>query len=77
MTLRRRLARLERSGPDGSCLTCRERRGLTPLVTVRQMAHESGVPFGSEPAPGAWCGQVPEQIIEVVEVVMDAPSARP
>jgi ssDNA-binding Zn-finger/Zn-ribbon topoisomerase 1 len=67
--LQARLRRLERDLGTPDCPECRERRGQTVLCRVRDGEDEQGV--GSDwPAPCPRCGEVPEQIIEIVEVLV-------
>jgi hypothetical protein len=76
MKLRGRLQRLERSAAlDGGCRACRPRRGLT--VTVFSAQREDGTipePQGM-PVPCQRCGEIPEQITHIVEVVVASPAA--
>jgi hypothetical protein len=70
MRLRHRLVRLEQ-GLSAGCPACRHSRGLVALVTARE---EPDGFFGmgeDEPRPCAACGEVPEQIIEIVETVVE------
>jgi hypothetical protein len=78
MKLRHRLGRLEQRLPAG-CPACRHRRGLVALVTARGEPDASWGAREDEPRPCAACGEVPEQIIEIVELVIDSRSevARP
>jgi hypothetical protein len=70
MSLRTRLQRLERNSIDIGCPACRNRRGQV-LVRVAERLPEGSVAVHSEePQPCARCGQVPEHIIEIVEVVV-------
>jgi hypothetical protein len=70
MKLRHRLVRLEQRLPAG-CPACRHRRGLVALVTVREEPDEpAALPEGA-PLQCAVCGNVPEQIIEIVEQVVE------
>jgi hypothetical protein len=72
MNLRTRLQRLEqRAGGVGGCPACRDRRGRIVLVTAQRLPDGTVVADEDGPQPCARCGQVPEQIIEVVETVVD------
>jgi hypothetical protein len=73
MSLRTRLAWLERRGPDGGCPACRERRGLTVMVTVRELPGGTVTREGDGLAPCPLCGCLPEQVIQVVETVIAQP----
>jgi hypothetical protein len=75
MRLRTRLARLEGKGPEGGCPACRERRGLTVLVTVREDPDGTAVFVQGGPLPCPLCGRVPEQVVEVMETVVAQPAA--
>jgi hypothetical protein len=74
MKLRHRLHRLEQRLPAG-CPACRHRRGLVALVAVRQVPDEPTRTGEDAPRPCAACGDVPEQIIEIVEQVVALPLA--
>ena len=50
--------------------------GLSELVTA-QLSDGTLRPVGDWPAPCAACGEVPEQIIEVVEAVVGADEQQP
>jgi hypothetical protein len=71
MNLRRRLQRLEKviHGHDG-CPVCRPRCRRPVFLSVSRLADGTVVDVGERPAPCPRCGQVPEQIIEVVEMVV-------
>jgi hypothetical protein len=70
MSLRARLQRLERRKIEIGCPACRDRRGRIALVTARRLPDGTVVAEEGEPQPCARCGQVPEQIIEVVKSVV-------
>lgn len=70
MSLRTRLQRLERHTVDAGCPACRDRRGRAVLLTARQLPDRTLVSVDEEPQPCARCGQVPEQIIEIVETIV-------
>jgi hypothetical protein len=76
MNLRARLRRLERTTIDAGCPACRERRGWTVLLTARRLPDGTVAPVEGEPQPCVRCGQVPEQIIAVVEVIEPAVADR-
>jgi hypothetical protein len=71
MSLRTRLQRLEQSIVDAGCLACRDRRGRIMLLTAEQQPDSTVAVVEGKPTPCARCGQVPEQIIEVIELVVD------
>jgi hypothetical protein len=69
------LAKLERNAVfDGGCPACRHRRGQ--LVTVFSEEQDDGTITEPEGPPSvcARCGEVPEQVVRVVEVVVDSPA---
>ncbi|HEY7159180.1 MAG TPA: hypothetical protein VH575_34870 [Gemmataceae bacterium] len=74
MSLRTRLQRLERKVVDPGCPACRDRRGRIVFVMAQRLPDGTVVPQEEEPQPCARCGQVPEQIIEVIETVVDEPT---
>jgi hypothetical protein len=65
MNLHNRLRRLEQAVGTG-CPACRDRRGV---VVVRRRRQGMSLPW-DEPAPCPRCGEVPEQILEIEEVVV-------
>ena len=76
MKLRARLQRLERSSAfDGHCPACRPRRGTS--VTVFSEERDDGTVTEPEgmPLPCERCGEVPEQVFHVLEVVVGGPAA--
>jgi hypothetical protein len=73
MSLRTRLQRLERNTADAGCPACRDRRGRIVLLRAEQQPDGTVAVVEGEPAPCTLCGQVPKQIIEVVETVVEAP----
>lgn len=77
MSLRTRLQRLERHLGNSGCPACRERCGLVVLLTARREPDGTVVCLDEWPRPCERCGQVPEQIIEVVESVIDEPINSP
>ena len=72
MNLRARLQRLERSRVVAGCPACRERRGRTVLLTAQRLPDGTLAPGEDEPQPCVRCGQIPEQIIEIIEVIEPA-----
>jgi hypothetical protein len=75
MSLRTRLQRLERAQIDTGCPACRDRRGRIVLLTAEQRPDGTVAVMEGEPASCALCGEVPEQVIEVVETVVEAPTS--
>jgi hypothetical protein len=70
--LRHRFKRLEGSiGPGPGYPGCRDRTGRVALVGSRRLPDGTTTPEGDRPAPCERCGEIPEQIIEVVEVVVE------
>ena len=76
MSLRTRLRRLEQTQMDAGCPACCDRRGRIVLLTARRLPDGTVVSADDEPQPCARCGQVPEQIIEVVETVVSERTGR-
>ena len=72
MKLHARLRRLERTTVDAGCPACRERRGRIVLLTGQRLPDGTLAPVEDEPMPCVRCGQVPEQIIEVIEGIEPA-----
>jgi hypothetical protein len=78
MSLRSRFKRLSDlarakgyTGHSGFCPACRERHGRTVLVTTRTGPDGQRSPIlGNWPDACTACGQVPENVIEVVEVIV-------
>jgi hypothetical protein len=71
MTLRARLQRLERSTVDVGCPACRGRRGPIVFRTGDRLPDGRVLAVQDDPGPCAACSQVPEQIIEVSETIVD------
>ena len=71
MKLRARLQRLERNTVAAGCPACRDRRGRIVLRTATPLPDGTVVWDEDEPKPCMRCGLIPEQIIEVVEVVVE------
>jgi hypothetical protein len=67
--LNARLRRLEATVAAAGCPAGRDRRGRVVLRTTRQSA-EGKVLSDDEPRPCGLCGEVPEEDIEIVEVVV-------
>lgn len=72
MSLRTRLQQLERYTVDRGCPACRDRRGRVVWVTAQRLPDGTVVVEKTELQPCARCGQVPEQVIVVVEEVAEA-----
>jgi hypothetical protein len=64
-----RLRRLEAAVPAG-CPACRDRRGRELLHIRRQNLDGTCSSVNGEPLPCERCGNVPEELIEMVEVVV-------
>ena len=75
MRSRVRLGRLERRMKvrPGDCAACRARHGLLVVLSARANADGTVVPCEAEPEPCARCGNVPERIVQIVEVVVNSP----
>jgi hypothetical protein len=75
MRMNGRLRRLERAagvGPDDGCPMCRDRRGHIVFTTSQRMSDGSTIPEGDWPLPCEQCGEIAEQIIEIVKPIVDA-----
>jgi hypothetical protein len=70
---RARLQRLGEGALEIVCPACSDRSGRTILVTERRSADGTLLPQKSQkiPEPCPQCGQVPESIIRVVEVLVE------
>jgi hypothetical protein len=68
-----RLQRLAEGALDTVCPSCRDRSGRMLLVTERRPADGKRLPQESQkaPEPCSQCGQVPEGIIRVAEVLVE------
>jgi hypothetical protein len=69
MRIRGRLARLERTVGTG-CPDCRHRRGHVFLHISRQAPDGTLHSATAAPRPCSRCGQIPEEVIEVVEAII-------
>ncbi len=71
MRIRARLVRLERAAGAAGCPACRDRRGRAVLHCGREQ-RDGSVRFEQpEPMPCPRCGEEPEEVVEVVEVVIE------
>jgi hypothetical protein len=70
MRLRTRLQNLERSRTFAGCPVCRHRRVIV-LRTATPLPDGTVVWDVDKPQPCTHCGQIPEQIIEVILPVVD------
>jgi hypothetical protein len=77
MSLRTRLQRLERNTADAGCPACRDRRGRIVLLTAERLPDGTVVAVENEPQACTRCGQIPEQIIQIIESVVDARISNP
>jgi hypothetical protein len=75
MRISGRLSRLERRVGTG-CLDCRHRRGYAFVHISRQAPDGSAHGEKEAPRPCSRCGQVPEEVIEVVEVMVGSREER-
>jgi hypothetical protein len=71
MSLKSRVARLSRQRRTERCPACRDRHGCLALVTGRQRRDGTFVPDRPPPEPCAACGQIPEEVLVVVEELVD------
>jgi hypothetical protein len=76
MSLRTRLQRLERTQMDTGSPVCRDRRGRIVQLTARRLPDGTVVSVEDKPQSCSCCGQVPEQIIEVIESVVESPTGQ-
>ena len=77
MSLRTRLQRLERNTVDVGCPVCRDRRGRVALRIVERLPDGALAVRSEGPQPCVQCGQIPEQIMKVVETVVEPRTASP
>lgn len=70
MKLRARLQRLERSVGDAGCPACRH-RGRIVTRTATSLPDGTVVWDQDEPQPCVRCGQIPEQIIDIILPIED------
>jgi hypothetical protein len=75
MRIAARVARLERH-PGAGCPACRDRRGDLVLHVRRQKTDGTVHPVTGAPQPCGRCGQVPEEVIDVVEVIINTREER-
>lgn len=70
VTLRTRLGRpeLRLARRDEGCRACQDRRGLRVLATLRL---GTAAPPDDWPQPCPRCGDIPEQIIEIIEEIVE------
>ena len=66
-----RLRRLEQTVGPAGCPACQDRRGRSFLWTCRELVDGTRVHKRDLPTPCPACGGVPEQIVEVIEVVVE------
>ena len=64
------LRRLEHCLRPDVCPVCRDRHGRAVLIDAVELPDGTVVPRQPEPAPCARCGQIPEQIIRVIPIVV-------
>jgi hypothetical protein len=69
--LNARLRKLEQNVITVGCPECGHRRVYATLHVSRQLVDGTVVSEGPEPSPCGRCGEVPEQVIHVVEVVVN------
>jgi hypothetical protein len=72
MWLRTRLRRLERCLPHGGCASCGHRRGLDALVAAELLPDGTQTYSEGHPTPCSACGEIPERIITIVEMLVEA-----
>jgi hypothetical protein len=74
MNLRARQKGLERNTVDAGCPTCRDRRGRIVLRTAEPLPDGTVVWDQDEPQPCQRCGQISEQVIEVIMSAVKSPT---
>jgi hypothetical protein len=67
-----RLRRLECMTSVLGCPACEDRRGRLWIRTSRQQPDGTVIHGGDAPVPCVHCGLVPEQILEIIEVVVES-----
>ena len=72
MRLYQRLQRLEQQVGDRGCPECRQRRGRTALLLAERLPDGRSRAIGVGPVPCSRCGDVPEQVVRLVKVVVAA-----
>jgi hypothetical protein len=70
VTLKSRLMRLTQFGSD-LCPECRNRRGRVALLVASRSPDGTILTENDAPTPCSRCGEVPEQLVQVVEEVVD------
>jgi hypothetical protein len=70
--LNRRLLRVEQQAgaADPGCPDCRDRRGLTAAIICQRLPDGTTTDAEGGPAPCERCGEVPEKVVRIVEVVV-------
>ena len=66
-----RLRRLEQGVGPAGCPACRDRRGLSFPWTCQELPDGTRVPKRDPPPPCTACGEIPEEIVEIIEVVVE------
>ena len=74
MTLKSRLRRLNRELRPHVCPECQDRRGRVVLVVNRRSADGTIATENDGPTPCSRCGEVPEQVVGIVEEIVYARS---
>ena len=72
MKIYQRLLRLEQRVGDRGCPVCRHRRGRTALLVAERLPDGTSRALGVGPAPCSRCGDVPEEVVRLVMVVVTA-----
>jgi hypothetical protein len=67
-----RLRRLEQVVGVAGCPGCRDRRRLVVIRTFQLAADGPVERYGDEPQPCALCGEVPDEMIRIVEEVVSS-----
>jgi hypothetical protein len=71
VTIKSRLRRLSRELQPRVCPECRDRKGRLARVVASRSLDGAMVPQNDAPSPCSRCGEVPEQVVQVVEEVVE------
>ena len=74
--MRARLQKLERAVGGRGCPGCRHRICTVVVVGTRELPDGTVISEDDEPAPCPLCGRMPEQILRLTEIEMDASGQR-
>jgi hypothetical protein len=77
MSLRMRLQRLEQNDVDAGCPACRDRQGRIALRIVERRPDGTLAAHSEELLPCVQCGEIPEQVVEVIETAVEPRTKSP